>query len=99
MLAPAGDRSERRDRCGQDAGEREVQDGPAEEGRCRARRQADHEGIDYERWMFNRIFLLGPAQKYVGDWLQTFAQFPPRQKPGSFNLDAVMAKLQDAASN
>jgi len=24
-------------------------------------------------------------------------KYPPRQKPASFNLDAVMAKLQDAS--
>jgi len=59
---------------------------------------ADHEGIDYERWWFNHIFLLGPAQYYVGSWLQSLAEFPPRQKPGSFNLDRVMEQLTDAAS-
>ena len=61
--------------------------------------RADHEGIDYERWWFERMFLLGPAQAYVGQWLQSFAEFPPRMKPGSFNLDRVMEELQDAASN
>ncbi len=27
-----------------------------------------------------------------------FAKFPPRQKPGSFNLDRVLEKLQEAGS-
>jgi arylsulfatase len=26
----------------------------------------------------------------VGEWLQSFKEFPPRQKPGSFNLTRVM---------
>jgi arylsulfatase len=26
----------------------------------------------------------------VGNWLQSFKEFPPRQKPGSFNLNRVM---------
>jgi arylsulfatase len=26
----------------------------------------------------------------VANWLQSFKDFPPRQKPGSFNLDRVM---------
>jgi len=26
----------------------------------------------------------------VAQWLQSFKEFPPRQKPGSFNLDRVM---------
>ncbi len=35
----------------------------------------------------NICFLLAPAAAYVGNWLQSFREFPPRQKPGSFNLD------------
>ena len=31
-----------------------------------------------------------PPGRYVGQWLQSFKEFPPRQKPGSFNLDRVM---------
>ena len=31
-----------------------------------------------------------PGGAYVGQWLQSFKEFPPRQKPGSFNLDRVM---------
>ena len=30
--------------------------------------------------------------------LQTLAEFPPRQKPASFNLEQVMAKLQEGAA-
>ena len=30
------------------------------------------------------------AQAFVGQWLQSFAQFPPRQKPASFNLEQVI---------
>ena len=49
--------------------------------------------IDYKRWRLDRVFLLGPAQGYVARWMQSFKDFPPRQKPGSFNLSHVMAKL------
>jgi len=28
-----------------------------------------------------------PAQAYVGEWLESFKQYPPRMKPASFNLD------------
>jgi len=55
---------------------------------------ADHEAADYEHWFFNRIFLLVPAQQYVGKFLATFKEFPPSQKPGSFSLDNVMESLQ-----
>jgi arylsulfatase len=36
------------------------------------------------------MFLIAPAGAYVGAWLQSFRDFPPRQKPGSFNLSRVM---------
>jgi arylsulfatase len=34
-----------------------------------------------------------PAQAYVGNFLETFQEYPPRQKPASFSLDQVMEKL------
>jgi arylsulfatase A-like enzyme len=57
--------------------------------------RADHDGIDYERWRLDRVFLLVPAQAFVGQFLQTFQEFPPRQAPGSLNLDKVMQSLQN----
>jgi arylsulfatase len=46
--------------------------------------------------MIERVFLLVPAQAFVAEHLQTYLEFPPRQKPGSFSLDQVLAKLQQA---
>ena len=37
-----------------------------------------------------RMYAIAPASAYVAEWLQSFREFPPRQKPGSFNLDRVM---------
>ena len=42
------------------------------------------------RWYLVHMFAIAPAGAYVGQWLQSFREFPPRQKPGSFNLDRVM---------
>lgn len=50
-------------------------------------------GMDYERWFLEHMFLIAPAGAYVGQWLQSFKEFPPRQKPGSFSLDRVMEKV------
>jgi len=47
-------------------------------------------GMDYQRWYLEHMFMIAPAGAYVGQWLQSFRDFPPRQKPGSFNLDRVM---------
>jgi arylsulfatase len=37
-----------------------------------------------------------PAQAVVAEAIKDFAEFPPRQKPGSFNLDRVLESLQQA---
>jgi arylsulfatase len=37
--------------------------------------------------------MLVPAQAYVAKFLETFQEFPPRQKPASFSLDKVMETL------
>ena len=52
--------------------------------------RADHEAIDYGRWRAERMFAFAPAAAYVSRWLESFRDFPPRQKPGSFSLDRVM---------
>jgi arylsulfatase len=41
-------------------------------------------------WASERFFVLAPAAAYVAHWLQSFRDFPPRMKPGSFSLDRVM---------
>ena len=33
------------------------------------------------------------AQAIVGQWLESFKEFPIRQRPASFNLDEVMQKM------
>jgi len=55
--------------------------------------RGDREGMGYGRWRIDRIFLLPPAIGYVAGWLQSFQEFPPRQRPGTFNLNQVMEKL------
>ena len=59
--------------------------------------RADITSNTYYDWLLDHVFLFVPAQAYVAEMLQTFAEFPPRQKPASFNLDQVMAKLQEGA--
>lgn len=51
----------------------------------------------YYDWLLDRAFLLVPAQSYVGEFLATFKEFPPRQKPASFSLDQVMQALETGA--
>ncbi len=49
--------------------------------------------IEYETWFFARAFVVVLAQALAAKWLESFKEFPVRQKPASFNLDEVMAKL------
>jgi arylsulfatase A-like enzyme len=48
----------------------------------------------YWDWVFDHVFLLVPAQVYVGQFLETFKQYPPRQKAASFSLGRVLERLQ-----
>ena len=45
------------------------------------------------------IASFGGAGAYIGKWLQSFREFPPRQKPGSFNLDRVMEAITKGAGD
>ena len=53
------------------------------------RARSEH-AVGYQRWYLEHMFMIAPAGAYVGQWLQSFREFPPRQKPGSFNLERVM---------
>ena len=51
----------------------------------------------YFDWLLDHAYFLVPAQAYVGQFLATFKEFPPRQKAASFSLDQVMEKLKSPA--
>ncbi|MEM7304838.1 MAG: arylsulfatase [Pseudomonadota bacterium] len=53
----------------------------------------------YYDWLLDHAFLLVPAQDYVGEFLVTFQDYPPRQKAASFSLDQVMEMLQQGAGS
>jgi arylsulfatase len=52
--------------------------------------RASDESTGHAHWAADRMFVLAPAGAYVGQWIQSFREFPPRMKPGSFSLDRVM---------
>ena len=62
--------------------------------------RAEYEhSLGYQRWYMDRMFMIAPAGAYVGQWLQSFREFPPRQKPGSFNLERVMEAVSKPIQN
>jgi hypothetical protein len=55
-------------------------------------------GMDYQRWLLEHMFMIAPAATGVARWLQSFKEFPSRQKPGSFKLERVMESVSKAHS-
>jgi arylsulfatase len=59
--------------------------------------RADSNSNVYWDWVINHVFKLYEMQALVAGQIGEFAMFPPRQKPASFNLDAVLAQVQNAS--
>jgi arylsulfatase len=47
----------------------------------------------YYDWVLDHAYLLVPAQAYVGQFLATFKEYPPRQKAASFSIQQVLEKM------
>ena len=53
----------------------------------------------YWLWSTHKGYLLFGAQAIAGEFIATFKEFPPRQKPQTFNLDQVMQRLEKPAND
>ena len=62
-------------------------------------RAQDEDAMGYQHWYIEHMFVMAPGAAFVGKWLQSFRDFPPRQKPGSFNLDKVMDAITQPAAD
>jgi arylsulfatase len=56
--------------------------------------RSEHESGDYVRWFIEHAFVVVPAQALVAQHLESFKQFPPRQRPGSFSVEQALEKLR-----
>jgi arylsulfatase len=56
--------------------------------------RAQHNSNTYYDWIMSHAFMLYDMQAVVSGELNNFVNFPPRQKPASFNLDEVMRQVQ-----
>ena len=56
--------------------------------------RADVTSNTYYDYLMRRAYVVTPAQAYVGKFLETFKEFPQRQKAASFNLEEVMETLR-----
>ena len=60
--------------------------------------RADQNSNTYWDWYIDRAYMIYGMQGLVAAQIDGFVKFPPRQKPASFNLDAVIAQLEDAGN-
>jgi len=61
--------------------------------------RADVTSNTYWDWLIDRVYLFLATQPYVGKFLMTFKDYPPRQSAASFNLDDVMKTMQESGSH
>ncbi len=61
--------------------------------------RADITSNTYYDWVLNHLYVITPAQEYVGKFLMTFKDYPQRQKAASFNLDDVLQKTKESGGD
>ena len=59
--------------------------------------RADENSNSYWGWVLEHVFVIYPMQALAAEQLQSFLEFPPRQKPGAFNLDRVIEQMESAS--
>jgi arylsulfatase len=56
--------------------------------------RADVTSNSYWDWILSNAFLVLAGTTLVGGFLETFKEFPPRQKAPSFTIDQALEKLE-----
>ena len=54
---------------------------------------------NYDEWMFRRVYVFVPAQAYVGAFVKSFVEYPPRALPSSFSVSDALKKISTPAHN
>ena len=60
--------------------------------------RADTTSNTYYDWLLDHTYIALAAQPVLTPFLETFAEFPPRQKAASFTIDQALEKMQQVAS-
>src|SRR5262245_41836086 len=55
--------------------------------------EAGETSAKYNDWFLEHIPCQYASQAVVHEWLESFKEFPPRQKPASFSIDQIVEKL------
>jgi arylsulfatase A-like enzyme len=60
--------------------------------------RADVTSNSYYEWFLYHDYIALAASVILVPFLETFKEFPPRQKPGSFSLDQALQRMQEVGS-
>jgi arylsulfatase len=60
--------------------------------------RADITSNTYYDWCLHNLFFIFACQGVAAKFVETFKEFPPAQHPGTFTIDAAMAKMSEAGS-
>jgi arylsulfatase len=61
--------------------------------------RAQHNSNAYNEWFLDRAFVLMPMKDFAGRFLMTLRDYPPSQKPGSFNLDDALSTMEQTTED
>jgi arylsulfatase len=54
---------------------------------------------NYQEWMFRLGYVFVPAQAYVGGFVKSFKDYPPRGLPASFSVGDALKKISEPQHN
>jgi arylsulfatase A-like enzyme len=56
------------------------------------------ESMLYGKWWGDKLWTMVPAVSIVGEFLQTFREYPPSQRSGTLSIERALAMVQQGAS-
>jgi arylsulfatase len=54
---------------------------------------------EYFAWTLRKAYMIYGAQAIAQEFVNSLKEFPPHQKPQSFNLDQILDQLQHPAAS
>jgi arylsulfatase len=57
--------------------------------------RADIDSNTYFDWFLSKAYMVAAAQIVVAAHIESMKEFPPRQAPGSFNLDSILKTMDN----
>jgi len=61
--------------------------------------QLRNASFGWQQWAFRRAYVFVPAQEFVGGFVNSFKEYPPRGLPASFSVGDALKKISEPAHN